>query len=103
MRDFRPIDDEQSESAARERNRALDLIPAFLFAVHLICGATILASMILAGAFDLAMAAPIGLLVALGLSILLQVRRRPLSSLAPHLAQRAACIYTILAGGLWAA
>src|SRR5260370_129211 len=41
-RDFRRLEDEQEENAARERNPPLDLVPAFLFAVHLIFAAAIL-------------------------------------------------------------
>ena len=42
VRDFLRHDDEQEESAARERVRALDPLPAFLLGVHPICAAAIL-------------------------------------------------------------
>ena len=37
VHDFLRVEDEQEESAARERIRALDHVPAFLLGVHLVC------------------------------------------------------------------
>src|SRR5262245_43837205 len=102
-RDFRRIEDEQEENAARERNRALDLVPFFFFAVHVICGGAILLALALRGALPAMVAVPIGLVAALDFGLTLWFRRRrPISSLAPHLAIRGAALYAILAGGLWA-
>jgi len=101
MRDFRRLEDEQEENAARERNRALDLVPAFLCAVHLICGAAILADLAGRGTIPLASAIPIGLVAAADLFLLGWFRRRKISSLAPHLATGGAALYVCLAGALW--
>ena len=40
--DFRRTEEDQEESAARERNRALDHVPAFFLAAHIVCAAAIL-------------------------------------------------------------
>ena len=40
--DFQRVDDEQEESAARERMRSLDHVPAFLLGVHIVCAAALL-------------------------------------------------------------
>ena len=103
MRDFRRLEDEQEENAARERNRALDLVPAFFLAVHLICGAAILTGLALRGAFSPTVAAPLALVALLDLGLMLWARRHPISSYAPHVAIRGAALYALGAGGLWAA
>src|SRR6187549_2161826 len=66
-RDFRRIEDEQEDSAARARNRAFDLIPAFFLAIHLICGGAILLDLADRGAVTAFVAAPLGALVAIDL------------------------------------
>ena len=43
--DLRRHDDEREESAARERVRLLDPVPAFLLAFHLVCAGTLLAAL----------------------------------------------------------
>src|ERR1700709_310687 len=103
MRDFRGLEDEQEENAARERNRMLDLVPAFFLAVHLVCGGTILLDLAGRGAIPAMVAAPLGAVLAIDMFLLLWFRRRPLSSLTPHRAVRGAALYTIVAGALWAA
>src|ERR1044072_6490769 len=56
---FRRLDDEMEESAARERVRTGDPVPAFLLGVHLLCGSALMAS------HGGPAGAPLGLLVAL--------------------------------------
>ena len=102
-RDFRAIEDDQEESAARERNRALDLAPAFFLAVHLICGGAILLGLAGRGAISPMVAAPLGAVVAIDLFLLGWFRRKRVSSLTPHRAIQGAALYAIVAGGLWAA
>jgi diguanylate cyclase (GGDEF)-like protein len=103
MRDFRRLEDEQEEHAARERNRALDLLPIFFLAVHLICGGAILGDLGARGALSAAVAAPLGAVAAIDLFLLGWSRRRPISSFAPHLAIQGAALYALVAGALWAA
>src|SRR2546430_669468 len=74
-RDFRGIEDEQEENAARERNRALDFVPLFLFAVHLICGGAILYGLGVRDAVSPMVAAPIGAVLAIDLFLLIWFRR----------------------------
>src|SRR3954468_6478413 len=81
-RDFRQLEDEQEENAARERNRVLDLIPGFFLAVHLICGGAILLDLAARGALSAMAGAPIGAVVTIDLFLLGWSRRRPISSLA---------------------
>jgi diguanylate cyclase (GGDEF)-like protein len=102
-RDFRRLEDEQEEHAARERNRALDLVPGFFLAVHLICGGAILLDLAARGALSAMAGTPLGAVVAIDLFLLGWFRRRPISSLAPHLAIRGAALYAFVAGALWAA
>jgi diguanylate cyclase (GGDEF)-like protein len=102
MRDFRRLEDEQEESAARERNRALDLVPPFLTAVHLICGAAILGDLAGRDPFPILAAIPIGLVILADLVLLALLRRRKVSGLAPHLATGGAALYACAAGALWA-
>ena len=79
VRDFRRVEDEQEESAARERIRSLDHVPAFLLGVHLICAA----AMVLAYGNPLGappdLLAPLGAAVALDVGIWAWLFRRPLS------------------------
>src|SRR3954471_2658394 len=86
MRDFRQLEDEQEETAARERNRALDLAPVFFLAVHLICAAAILLDLAAQNAMSPIVAVALGAVLAIDLAILLWFRRRPISSLLPHFA-----------------
>ncbi|HEX4694926.1 EAL domain-containing protein [Sphingomonas sp.] len=102
-RDFRRLEDEQEENAARERNRALDFAPAFLLAIHLICGGAILLDLALRGPLPALVAAPLGVVAALDLALFFWCRHRPVSSLAPHLAVQGAALYAIGAGTLWIA
>jgi len=100
-RDFRSTEDDQEESAARDRNRALDHVPGFFLAAHLVCAAALL--------FDLFRSGPISPVVAISLAAILAIdaglwgwfRRRPVSSLAPHVATRGAALYAIVANILW--
>jgi diguanylate cyclase (GGDEF)-like protein len=103
VRDFRRVEDDQEESAARERVRSLDHVPAFLLGVHLICAAAMLI------AYPNPLAAPAGLLAPLGALVVLDVGiwawlfRRPLSRRAPHAAIRGATLYALVASALWCA
>jgi diguanylate cyclase (GGDEF)-like protein len=101
--DFRRIDDEQEESAARERNRALNHVPAYLLAVHLVCGGGLLVHLWISAALAFSAAAPLAILLAVDLALWIWSRRRPLSRLTPHFATRGAAAYTILANILWCA
>ncbi|HYI64014.1 MAG TPA: EAL domain-containing protein [Allosphingosinicella sp.] len=104
LRDFGRVEDDQGESAARERVRSLDHVPAFLLGVHFICAAAMLVAY---GGNPLL--APAGLLAALGALLALDVGlwawlfRRPLSRLAPHVAIRGAALYAFAASALWCA
>ena len=102
VRDFRRLEDDQEENAARERNRALDLVPAFFCAVHLICGVAILIDLAGRGAVSPVVAAPLGIVAAIDLFLLFWFRRRPISSLTPHVAVQGAALYTLVVGALWA-
>ena len=102
LRDFRGIEDEQEENAARERNRALDLVPAFFLAVHLVCGALVLLDLADSGAVSPLVAAPLGAVAAIDLFLFFWFRRRPLSSMVPYVAVRGAALYALVIGALWA-
>jgi diguanylate cyclase (GGDEF)-like protein len=100
VQDFRNIDDEQDESAARERIRALNHVPLFLFGVHLVCAA----ALIYGGArpaTSLALLAPLGALVGTDLSLAIWFFRRKVSALAPYVAIRGAALYSLVASALW--
>jgi len=102
-RDFRRLEDEQEETSARERNRALDLVPAFFLAVHLICAAAILGGLAVRGEMSALVAVPVAFVLAIDLGLLLWSRRRPISSHSPHHASRGAALYAVVAGALWVA
>jgi diguanylate cyclase (GGDEF)-like protein len=101
VQDFSRVDDEQEESAARERVRSLDHVPAFLLGVHLICAAAFLIG--LGSRFNPppALAASLGAVIAIDLGILAWLRRRPLARLAPHAAIRGAALYSLAVFVLW--
>jgi diguanylate cyclase (GGDEF)-like protein len=99
--DFVRIDDEQLESAARERIRALDHVPAFLLGVHLICVAAFLIGLGNPDSPDPVLLAPLGALIALDFGLWAWLRRRPISGLPPHAAIRGAALYSLAAYGLW--
>ncbi|HTU11601.1 MAG TPA: EAL domain-containing protein [Allosphingosinicella sp.] len=102
-RDFARIDDEQQESAARERIRALEPVPAFLLGVHLICAVAFLVGLGNPADPNPALLAPLGALIALDFGLWAYLWRNPLSRLAPHVAIRAAALYSLVAYGLWCA
>ncbi|HYN46518.1 MAG TPA: hypothetical protein VES64_07485, partial [Allosphingosinicella sp.] len=101
VQDFGRLDDEMDESAARERVRTLDHVPAFLLGVHLICAAAMLL------AYGNPLQAPPGLLATLAALLALDaglwgwLYRRPLSRLAPHVAIRGGALYALVADALW--
>ena len=101
MQDFRRTEEDQEESAARERNRALDHAPLFFLTAHIVCAAAILLD--LRAAVPPAVAIPLGLMLAVDLAGCLWFRKRPISSLAPHVATRGAAAYALLANALWCA
>jgi diguanylate cyclase (GGDEF)-like protein len=103
LRDFFATEEDQEESAARDRNRALDQAPFFFLAAHLICAAALLLDLFRAGPVSLAVAGPIAASLAIDLGLWAWSRRRLLSSLAPHVAIRGAALYTIVADILWTA
>jgi len=100
-REFRRTEEDQEDSAARERNRALDHAPAFFLAAHTACAAAVVLD--LRPGLPLAAAIPLGLLLVLDLAAWIGLRRRPISSFAPHVATRAAAAYVVLANLLWGA
>jgi diguanylate cyclase (GGDEF)-like protein len=103
VQDFRHTDDDQEETAARERARALDHVPFFLLGVHLICGGALLFGLDGHVAPSLGLLAPLGALGALDIGLWGWSLRRPLSRLAPQVALRGAALYAIVANMLWAA
>src|ERR1051325_8205016 len=100
-RDFHRTEDEQLESAARERNRALDHVANFFLFAHLACAAAL--ALGLGTSTSLAVAAPVTLMLGLDLTGWIWLRKRPVSSLAPHVATRGAAGYTLIANLLWGA
>jgi diguanylate cyclase (GGDEF)-like protein len=101
--DFQRVDDEQEESAARERVRSLGPVPAFLLCVHLVCAAALLVATGDPANPQVALAAPLGVLLVMDFGIWAWLRRHPLSRLAPHVAIRGAALYSLAAYGLWCA
>jgi diguanylate cyclase (GGDEF)-like protein len=99
--EFRSTEEDQEESAARERNRALNHAPPFLLAVHIVCIAAIVFE--LRPNLPLAVAIPLGLMLTIDLAAWFRFRKRPVSSLAPHVATRGAAGYALLANLLWGA
>jgi diguanylate cyclase (GGDEF)-like protein len=102
-RDFARIEDEQQESAARERLRALDPVPAFLLGVHLICAVAFLVGLGNPAYPDPVLLAPLGVLIAVDFGLWTYLLRRPVSRLAPHVAIRAAAVYSLVSFALWCA
>jgi len=100
VQDFGRLDDDMEESAARERVRTLDHVPAFLLGVHLICAAAMLV------AYGDPLRAPPGLVATLGTLLAVDfglwawLFRRPLSRRTPHLAIRGGALYALVANGL---
>jgi diguanylate cyclase (GGDEF)-like protein len=103
VQDFRHVDDDQDESAARERVRSLDHVPVFLLGVHLICGAALLFGVDGRPTASMGLLAPLGALAAIDIGLWLWLLKRPLSGLAPHAAIRGAALYSIVANILWGA
>ncbi|MEA3045387.1 MAG: hypothetical protein QOH47_3225 [Sphingomonadales bacterium] len=103
VRDFFSTEDDQEESATRDRNRALDHTPLFFLAAHLICAAAVLFDLARSGPIPPAVAGLLGAMLALDLGLWGWFRRRPVSSLAPHVATRGAALYALAANLLWAA
>ena len=68
-RDFARIEDEREESAARERIRALDHVPAFLLGVHLVCAAAFLVGLGNPASPDPVLLAPLGTLIAIDFGV----------------------------------
>ena len=101
VQDFARIDDEQLESAARERIRGLDHVPAFLLGVHLVCVVAFLIGLGNPASPDPALLAPLGALIALDFGLWVWLRRRPLSRQAPHQVIRGAALYGAATYILW--
>src|SRR5690349_3625131 len=99
--DFSRIDDEQLESAARERLRALDHVPAFLLGVHLVCVVAFLIGLGNPDSPNPVVLGALGALVALDFGLWTWLRRRPLSGRAPYHAIRGIALYSVLTYGLW--
>jgi diguanylate cyclase (GGDEF)-like protein len=99
-RDFRSVEDDEM-GAARERVRALDQVPFFLLAAHLVAAAAIMFD--LGYAIPPLVAIPLCQIIGLDLFAWLWFRKRKVSSLVPHAATRGAAAYAILANLLWGA
>lgn len=103
FRDFTRFDDGRAEGAARERVRALDPVPGFFLAVHLICGTALLSALRPGTTAALGLLAPLGCLLAGDLALWAWVRRRPFSTWRPHVAVRCAALYALFANAAWCA
>ncbi len=102
-RDFYRLDDAREEDAARERLRALDPVPGFFLAVHIVCAGALLATLRPGSTATLALMAPLGVLLLADLLLWLWVRRRPFSRWQPHVAIRCAALYALIANAAWCA
>jgi diguanylate cyclase (GGDEF)-like protein len=103
LRDFRRLDDEQEERAARERIRALDPVPAFFLCVHLVCAAAMLIGLGPPAWSEAGVLGPLGGLLALDFVGWLWLRKRPPSAMEPHVATRGAALYAVAVSALWCA
>src|SRR5688500_2701237 len=91
--DLRRLDVEREESAARERLRALDPVPGFLFCVHLVCATVLMASLPSQSPEIVTLLAPLGALLLIDLSLWVATIRRPVSHMIPHVVTRCAALY----------
>jgi len=103
FRDFIRLDDARAEGAARERVRALDPVPGFSLAVHVICAVALLDALRPGTTAALTLLAPLGGLLVGDLTLWAWVRRRPFSVWRPHIAVRSAALYAMLANAAWCA
>ena len=103
VQDFARIDDEQLESAARERLRALQHVPGFLLCVHLVCAAAFLIGLGNPANPDPTVLAPVGGLILIDFGLWAWLLRRPISRFAPHQVIRGATLYSLAIYGLWGA
>ena len=102
-RDFRRLDDAREEKAVHERVRALDPVPGFFLAIHIVCACALLATLRPGSASTPLLMAPLAALILADLSLWLWVRRRPFSTWRPHVAIRCAALYAVVANGAWCA
>ena len=103
VQDFARIEDEQLESAARERIRALHHVPAFLLCAHLVCVAAFLIGLGNPANPDPALLAPLGGLILLDFGLWAWLLRRPILRFAPHQVICGATLYSLAVYGLWCA
>src|SRR5437868_1274952 len=103
VQDFARIEDEQQESAARERLRALDYVPGFLLCVHLVCVAGFLVGLGNPANPDPASLVPLGAQILLDFGLWAWLLRRRMSRSAPHQLIRGAAAYSLVTYGLWCA
>jgi len=101
VQDFQRVEDEQDESAARERVRTLDHVPAFLLGVHFVCGFGLLAGSDAPFGLSFGLLVPLGALLAIDVGLWSWFRKQPISRLAPHAAIRGAALYSAVATILW--
>jgi diguanylate cyclase (GGDEF)-like protein len=99
LRDFSPADDDETESAFATRGRSLAYAPSFLAAIHLLCGATILATHLTNAIPYAALTA----LLAIDLILWRSIGRRTHCFLAPPRLSQVAALYIVVATGLWLA
>ncbi len=103
VHDFHRLDEAQEESAARERIRAIDPVPAFFLCVHLVCGLGLMIGLGGAAWQSIGIIAPLGILLAADLAGWLWLRKHPPSRMQPHSAIRGAALYTLATTLIWCA
>jgi diguanylate cyclase (GGDEF)-like protein len=103
VRDFQRLDDEQEESAARERSRLLNPIPFFLLSIHCICAFALLSGLGSVASLEAYALAPLGGLLLIDFVAWTWLIRRPPSTMLPHVATRGAALYALVASALWCA
>src|SRR4051812_8496357 len=103
VQDFARIEDEQQESAARERLRTLDHVPGFLLCAHLVCVAGFLLGLGNPANPDPASLVPLGGQILIDFGLWAWLLRRPMSRSAPHQVVRGAAFYSLATCGLWCA
>jgi diguanylate cyclase (GGDEF)-like protein len=102
LQDFRPADDAREAGSARERLRSLLPIPSFLLVVHVICVAALLSALFPLRGSALPLFIPLFATLSIDFSLWLVGKLRGLTQLPPHQVVRAAAIYVVVSGLLWA-
>ena len=103
LQDFRRLDDEREEEAARERIRALAPIPAFLLCVHLICAVAVVAAVAPSVTEPAGLAAALGAIMLVDILLWIAHHWHPVSQNPPHVTARIAAAYAVFVSALWCA